>query len=81
MLDRYGTVEGDIESKNLRLISDLPANLGDQNYLNKKLKQEQEKLYQMVLYTKEKKCRKAFIHHYFGLQYNSRCGACDCEIN
>jgi superfamily II DNA helicase RecQ len=40
---------------------------------------EQEKLYQMVLYTKEEICRKAFIHRYFGLVYQEKCGVCDLD--
>jgi len=79
MLDRYAVTEGDIESKNIRLISDLPQELHSTEYREKKLKREQEKLYQMVLYTKDQTCRKAFIHRYFGLDYKISCGACDLD--
>lgn len=79
ILDRYGVTEGDIETKNLHLVSHLPPVLENQVYLDKKLKKEQEKLYQMVLYTKEEYCRKAFIHRYFGLEYQKSCGACDLD--
>ena len=35
----------------------------------------------MVLYTKEKICRKKNIHTYFGLEYQPPCDACDLEDN
>ncbi len=79
MLDRYAVIEGDIESKNIRIISDLPTELHSIEYREKKLKREQEKLYQMVLYTKDETCRKAFIHRYFGLDYQESCGSCDLD--
>ncbi len=68
IFDRYGVIEGDIEKKNIRVISDIPENLVDQEYLNVKLKREQEKLYKMMLYAKLDDNRKEFIHQYFGLK-------------
>ncbi len=80
MLDRYGVTEGDLEEKNLIVSGDLPEQLTDENYLNDKLKREQKKLYALVQYVKTESCRKAFIHEYFGLPHEARCGACDrCE--
>lgn len=79
MLDRYGVTEGDLESKNLTIVSDLNEELSSQESRVQKLKMEQEKLYQMVLYTKEDICRKAFIHRYFGLDYQEKCGVCDLD--
>jgi len=79
MLDRFAVIEGNIDDKNIRIISDLPEELHSMEYREKKLKREQEKLYQMVLYTKEKTCRKAFIHRYFGLDYQTTCGSCDLD--
>ena len=79
ILDRYGVTEGEIEKKSLKLISDLPEKLQDQTILEEKKKNEQKKLYQMVLYTKAEKCRKKFIHEYFGLKSEDTCHACDLE--
>jgi ATP-dependent DNA helicase RecQ len=79
MLDRYGVTEGDLESKNLTIVSDLNEELSSQESREQKLKMEQEKLYQMVLYTKEDICRKSFIHRYFGLDYQEKCGVCDLD--
>ena len=80
LLDRYGVTIGELGAKNLELVEDLPPQLSDPEYLEQKLKNEQQKLYQLVLYTKEKECRKAFIHRYFGLGHPDKCGACDLEI-
>jgi ATP-dependent DNA helicase RecQ len=79
ILDRYNVTEGDLENKDLNVISDLPEELSSQENRDLKLKMEREKLYQMVLYTKEEECRKAFIHRYFGLDYKEKCGVCDLD--
>ena len=79
MLDRYAVTEGELEKKNLKLIAEIPVYLHDHDSLDRKQKNEQQKLYQMVLYTKEDNCRKAFIHRYFGLNTDPLCGACDLE--
>ncbi len=79
MLERYGATEGDLETRNLTIVSELPEELSTEEKLGRKLKIEQEKLYQMVLYIKEKICRKAFIHKYFGLDYQEKCGICDLD--
>ena len=79
ILDRYGVIEGGMEMKNLQLVSPLPSELEDQSYLEDKLRKEQTKLHQMVMYIKEEECRKAFIHKYFGLDFNGSCGVCDLD--
>ncbi len=77
ILDRWGVTEGDIEQKNLQIVSELPDELSDQDYLNVKLKNEQQKLYKMMIYTKLATCRKSYIHEYFGLEHTEKCMACD----
>jgi ATP-dependent DNA helicase RecQ len=79
ILDRYGVTEGTIESKNLQVSAELPEGLLDQGHLDLKLKNEQQKLYKLVQYVKEKNCRKAFIHRYFGLEHKAECTSCDCH--
>jgi len=79
LLDRYGVTTGTLDTHDLTVVNELPEKLADPGYLDRKLRNEQEKLYQMVMYTKEESCRKAFIHRYFGLEYASKCGACDLE--
>ena len=77
ILDRWGVTEGDIEQKNLQLISDLPNGLSYQDYLDVKLKNEQQKLYKMMMYAKLDTCRKSYIHEYFGLEHADKCMSCD----
>jgi ATP-dependent DNA helicase RecQ len=79
MLDRYGVTDGDIENRTLDLVGRLPGELEDPEFLENKKKNEQKKLYELVMYTKEKNCRKAFIHNYFGLPFESPCGSCDLD--
>ncbi len=80
MFDRWGVTEGDIEQKNLQLTGQSPELLEDQDYLDQKLKNEQQKLYQMMRYAKLESCRKAFIHGYFGLTHGAKCNACDNDL-
>jgi ATP-dependent DNA helicase RecQ len=77
MLDRWGVIDGEIDKKNLQLAGELPQSLTDEKFLERKLKNEQNKLYKMMLYAKLDTCRKAFIHEYFGLEHPQTCGACD----
>ncbi len=77
LFDRWGVTVGSIEEKNLRLIGDFPEQWLDEKHLERKLKNEQQQLYQMMQYAKLKTCRKAFIHQYFGLEHGDYCGACD----
>ncbi|MEJ2543593.1 MAG: RecQ family ATP-dependent DNA helicase [Calditrichaceae bacterium] len=77
ILDRWGVTEGNIEKKNLQIVTDLPDELSDQEYLDVKLKNEQQKLYKMMMYAKLNTCRKSFIHEYFGLEHTDKCMACD----
>ncbi|HHM01560.1 MAG TPA: ATP-dependent DNA helicase RecQ [Caldithrix abyssi] len=67
ILDRYGVIEGSIETKNLRVVADLPHNLTDQDYLDKKKEREQKKLYHMMRYAQIETGHKKYIHSYFGI--------------
>ena len=80
IFDRWGVTEGEIEKRNLSIISEIPAKLTDQDYLDEKLKREQKKLYSMMLYAKLETCRKVFIHEYFGIEHADSCNACDCDL-
>ena len=71
IFDRWGVTEGEIDKRKLSIVSEIPENLIDQNYLDEKLKNEQKKLYSMMQYAKLEKEYKAFIHNYFGLPYQS----------
>ncbi|HID38304.1 MAG TPA: ATP-dependent DNA helicase RecQ [Calditrichaeota bacterium] len=77
IFDRWGVTEGSLDNKNLSLVAPLPERLLDQDFLDIKMKREQERLYKMMLYAKLGTCRKAFIHEYFGIEHPHRCGTCD----
>jgi len=80
ILERWGVIEGSIETKNIRVVAPLPERLLDQHYLDQKLKNEQIKLLKMMQYAKLETCRKAFIHEYFGIEHPERCMACDNDL-
>jgi ATP-dependent DNA helicase RecQ len=77
MLDRYGVTEGSIEKQNLNLISPLPDELMNENYLKEKLKNDNMKLLSVVNYFKNEECRRVFISEYFGFKDEPPCGNCD----
>ncbi|MDP2303122.1 MAG: ATP-dependent DNA helicase RecQ [Ignavibacteria bacterium] len=77
MLDRYGVTEGSIEKQNLSLITGLPDELMDENYLKEKLKNDNMKLLSVVNYFKTEECRRVFISEYFGFTDEPPCGNCD----
>lgn len=80
LFDRWNVTEGSIETKDIKLVSDLPEQLTDEDYIEAKLKREREKLYFMMQYAKLETCRKNFIHKYFGLDHGAACGACDNDL-
>ncbi|HHJ51714.1 MAG TPA: ATP-dependent DNA helicase RecQ [Caldithrix abyssi] len=80
ILDRWGVIEGSIETKNLRVVAPLPEHLQDEIYLETKLKNEQMKLLRMMQYAKLDTCRRAFIHEYFGIPHPEVCNACDNDL-
>jgi len=71
MFDRYGVIELNIEPFKIGIISDIHPQLLDQDFLDTKLKRDQQKLYTLVQYTKCEGDLKAFIHEYFGLPYRN----------
>lgn len=77
MLDRYGITEGSLESKDLKIIDELPHELNDENYLQEKLMRDNKKLLSVVNYFKSIDCRRVFISEYFGFSDEKPCGNCD----
>ena len=77
MLDRYGITEGEIENKNLTLISELPFELSNEQYLQEKLLRDNKKLLSVVNYFRTDHCRKQFISEYFGFPDEPVCNNCD----
>ncbi|MFO7445876.1 MAG: ATP-dependent DNA helicase RecQ [Ignavibacteriaceae bacterium] len=82
MLDRYAVTEGSVETKDLNIINDLPAELEDNERLKEKLLNNNKKLLSVVNYFKTEECRRIFISEYFGFRDEKPCGNCDnCTIN
>jgi ATP-dependent DNA helicase RecQ len=78
-LETLGAVEGEIERGKLRLVrplapEDEPEELGPE-----KEKRDLERLAKVVEYVRTEKCRRRFLHDYFGLEppVAENCGACD----
>jgi ATP-dependent DNA helicase RecQ len=68
MLERYGVIEGSIEDRTMRVLTELPTELADEHLLAAKKSRALQKLYEMVRYVKEAEDRKKFIHQYFGIE-------------
>ena len=82
MLDRYGVTEGEVEKQNLKIVTELPDILQDEDYLKEKLLNDNKKLLSVVNYFRDDKCRRVFISDYFGFPGEKPCSNCDnCVIN
>ncbi|MFA7420598.1 MAG: ATP-dependent DNA helicase RecQ [Melioribacteraceae bacterium] len=80
MLDRYGVTEGTIETKDLKIVDELPHELHEEKHLGAKLMSDNKKLLSVVNYFKSITCRRVFISEYFGFNDEKPCGNCDsCE--
>ena len=77
MLDRYGVTEGSVETKDLKIIDELPHELHDDKYLKEKLMNDNKKLLSVVNYFKSIECRRVYISDYFGFPGEKPCGNCD----
>lgn len=78
MFDRYAITEGNVENSNLQLVSKIHPNLENEDRLEKKLKNDNKKLLNMVNYFKEERCRRVYISDYFGFPGEKHCNNCDC---
>jgi len=68
ILERWGVIQGCIDDPlAIERIGPLPDALTCQEDLDVKRQRDQQKLYALVQYVKTTEDRKAFIHHYFGL--------------
>jgi len=77
MMDRYGVTEGDIEQKNLEIVSELPPELEGEEMMKEKLLNDNKKLLSVVNYFKTEECRRVYISEYFGFHDEKPCGNCD----
>lgn len=77
LLERWGFIKGDLESKDVKPMGRPTGHLVDKDIYGKKLKYAQEKLLKMVQYTKHEHCLMKYIYEYFGLKDAKACGHCD----
>ncbi|MCW7482305.1 RecQ family ATP-dependent DNA helicase [Leptospira kanakyensis] len=76
LLASKGLISGDIERGTLQIESTWSDSFFSEAELLDKKKENQKRLYQTVLYTKTKDCRRKFIHEYFDSPFEI-CGNCD----
>lgn len=82
LLDRFGVTEGSLAERNLRLCSELPEVLVDEDHFQEKLLNDRKKLLSVVQYFRTEECRRNFISGYFGFTDEPACGNCDrCSEN
>ncbi len=77
LLDRYGVISGSLEKHDLEVVDEIPPQLEDEKYLKEKFSRDQNKLYSIVSYVRDEKCRRVMIEHYFGFPDMENCGNCD----
>lgn len=71
MLERHDVIEGDLGQAKVTVLAKLPDSLVDAERLQQKRLRDHKKLLALVQYAKHEGNRKAFIHAYFGLPYDS----------
>jgi len=67
MLIRWDVFNGTVEPLQLERLSDFPADKFESDFIDNKLKRDQEKLLAIVQYAKHEGDRKVFLNAYFGL--------------
>jgi len=77
MMDRYGVTTGSIPAKNLKLLSELPECLTDEERHEVQINHDRQKLLGIVNYFRSESCRFAFIEDYFGIEGEETCRNCD----
>lgn len=77
LFDRWEVTSGDILDKNLKVISELPPQLIDQQRISDRLKNSQMNLLKLLQWVKTNQCRAQEIYKYFGFEDIKKCGICD----
>lgn len=75
LFDRFGVIEGFLESLNLILINNLPDHLIDSQLNTQKADIDKKRLYDLFQYIKSTQYRRQFIHDYFDMSL-AVCGNC-----
>jgi ATP-dependent DNA helicase RecQ len=79
LLDRWEVTHGDLQERNLTIVSDLPKEMVSDQKISERLKNDQKKLLAMVQWIGTNRCRAVEIYKYFGFEPDEleRCGKCD----
>ena len=72
MMDRHSVLESVQDLSSVKVLTELPAALQDQETLGRKLRAGQEKLLALVEYVREEGDRIEFLHRYFGIPYSPK---------
>ena len=78
LLERWDCISFN-QKKYPEIIGEIPEDFLEEGLYTKRLKKQNEKLFDMLQYTKLEECRKQYIYKYFGIDHEP-CGFCDnCE--
>jgi ATP-dependent DNA helicase RecQ len=77
MMERYNVIEGSPQTRDLKLIGNLPPQLTDDLNYEEKILNDRKKLLSIVNYFKNDQCRRVSVENYFGFTDEAPCGNCD----
>ncbi len=81
LLQRWGSLEGEYRNRNIAVLEDPAGDYMDKGLYQKRLKNQNVKLLDIVKLAKTEECRKAMIYKYFGVTDVKDCGFCDnCRL-
>jgi ATP-dependent DNA helicase RecQ len=76
LLERYGSLEGARNPRVWQPVSEPEGEYVDQTLYEARLKGQNQKLHEMVLFVRHDGCRMQQIHEYFGSSLTNQCGIC-----
>ncbi|HEY1405076.1 MAG TPA: ATP-dependent DNA helicase RecQ [Spirochaetota bacterium] len=76
LFDLYGVTTGNLDVSNLKVVSDIPAELIAPHIIKEKFERDRQRLVQILSYAKSTTCRREMIHDYFGMKIPD-CENCD----
>jgi ATP-dependent DNA helicase RecQ len=77
LLERYGSLEGARNPREWQPVSEPEGEYVDQALYEARLKGQNQKLHEMVLFVRHEACRMQRVHEYFGSPLETPCGICD----
>jgi ATP-dependent DNA helicase RecQ len=77
LLERYGSLEGARNPRDWQPTGEPEGEYVDQKLFEARLKGQNQKLHEMVLFVRHDGCRMQRVHEYFGSSLEEKCGICD----